>query len=141
MKGNKGTSKLAGVLKGMAAGEAAAPPVIELGTIQGDYSLLTDRFPIAIPRSDYLICRSLTLDDPLTTTKENQGQHAHGPSGEHGGHSSGNGQHTHPETEGAHGHEIKLPEKMQPLKPGDRVLVVWVNDGTDAVVVDIVVPG
>lgn len=115
MRGNTGTSKLAGILKQMAAGEAERPPLLELGTIKSDYSLITDRFPIAIPKKDYLICRSLTMDSgkPLTITSENN----------------------------EHTHSVELPEKMHPIRPGDRVLVAWVNDGTDAVIIDIVIPG
>lgn len=40
-------------------------------------------------------------------------------------------------SEGAHQHHVLVPEKMRSLKPGDRVLVAWVQN--EAVVVDIVV--
>ena len=40
-------------------------------------------------------------------------------------------------SEGAHQHHVLVPEKMRSLKPGDRVLVAWVQN--EAVVVDIIV--
>ena len=40
--------------------------------------------------------------------------------------------------EGAHQHHVLIPEKMRRLKPGDRVLVAWVQ--SEAVVVDIICP-
>lgn len=40
-------------------------------------------------------------------------------------------------SEGAHQHHVLVPEKMRSLKPGDRVLVAWVQN--EAVVIDIVV--
>ncbi|NSW90206.1 MAG: hypothetical protein HPY74_05925 [Firmicutes bacterium] len=139
---NKGVNKLARVLLSRMKQTGSKPDILELGTIKSDYSLLTDRFPIAIPKGEYLVCRSLTLnaEQPLTITAENQGQHPHGPSGGHSQY-SGDGVHSHPDTEGQHIHDVVLPDLMKPLKPGDRVLVAWVNDGTDPVVIDIVVPG
>ena len=37
-----------------------------------------------------------------------------------------------------HQHHVLIPEKMRRLKPGDRVLVAWVQ--SEAVVVDIICP-
>lgn len=117
-------------------------PLLELGIIQKDFSLITDSFPVPIPKADYLVCRSLTIDEtqPLTETVPDQGKHGHGPSGEHSQY-TGTGEHTHPETEGSHIHEIPVPESMQSLKPDDRVLVAWINGGNRAVVIDIVLSG
>lgn len=137
MSGNKGANKLARVLQERIIKLSRQPETLELGTIQNDYSLLTDHFPVPIPKGEYLICRSLSHDpnQPLTTTKEGQGNHPHGPSGEHSQY-SGSGQHSHPDTEGTHVHDIVLPESMHPLKPGDRVLVAWI--GAEPVIIDIV---
>lgn len=41
-------------------------------------------------------------------------------------------------SDGMHQHHALIPEKMRKLKPGDRVLVAWVQN--DAVVVDLVLP-
>ena len=84
-----GMSKLAQVLSERIGEQTKRPDALELGTIQGNMSLLIDRFPIPIPWGEYLVCRSLT--------------------------------------------------QLSPLKAGDRVLVAWVNDGTDPVVIDVVV--
>lgn len=107
---NRGISRLAQVLAGQISQQTDSPDVLELGTVQVDLSLLVDRFPIPIPPGDYLVCRHLTLPDPLVITEETE----------------------------AHTHVVPRPQKLAPLKPGDRVLVAWVNDGTDPVVIDVV---
>lgn len=124
-EGNPGMNNLARTLQSrMAATQQANQGMAEdFGIIQGDYSLLTNTYPIPIPKSDYLVCRQLTLGDTgekLTDTATD---------GSHGGHTSGDGTHTH---------KVLIPEKMRKLKPGDRVLVKWVQN--DAVVIDIVLP-
>lgn len=110
---SRGMERLAQTIRGAIARQTAAPPVLELGTIQADLSLRVDRFPIPIPAGDYLVSRHLNLPDPLVTTAE-------ALSGEF-----------------RHNHAVPRPEKLAPLKPGDRVLVAWVDD--DPVVIDVVV--
>lgn len=139
-------------------GEAAfSRPSLAFGTIQPDMSLLIDSFPIPIPQTDYLVCRSLAIgstDSVLTRTAVDgahmhgtHGNHPHGPSGGHAQY-TGDGVHTHPGSEGAHSHpasggemvhvhEVLTPESMRWAQPGDRVLVAWI--GNDAVVIDIFV--
>lgn len=144
--GNPGISKLAGVMQGQMRKnqEANSALVLDFGQIQADYSLLTNTFPIPIPKSDYLVCRQLTIGPTgghLTYTikpgNSQDGTHSHGSSGEHGGHASGDGSHQHND-EGPHIHDVLIPEKMRKLKPGDRVLVAWVQ--SDAIVIDIILP-
>lgn len=134
---NEGVNMLARVLQKRMRDTTATPPILDFGVIQGDYSLLTNQYPIPIPKTDYLVCRQLTLgkkDDVLTKTqvsgKPNDGKHTHPPCSAMG--SSGHTQN------GDHIHDVLIPEKMRWLKPNDHVLVVWV--GTDAVVVDIICP-
>lgn len=110
---NRGVDRLAQTIRGAIARQTAVPPVMELGTIQPDLSLRLDRFPIPIPVGDYLVCRHLTLPDPLVTTEEAL---------------VGDLRHTH---------VVPRPEQLAPLTPGDRVLVAWVDD--DPVVIDVVV--
>lgn len=140
MPSNAGVNKLARVLHKRIKTTNQNEDQLELGKILNDLSLQTDHFPIPIKKGEYLISRALTHDktQPFSTTKQNQGKHPHGPSG---GHSQpeGDGIHSHPDTEGDHLHDIVLPESMYPLKAGDRVLVAWVNQGTDVIVIDIVV--
>lgn len=110
--GNPGINKLARVMQQRMQEVNKSPLLLDFGVIQDDYSLLTNTFPIPIPKTDYLVCRDVTHDPgkPLTQTK----------------------------TVDLHSHDVVLPESVRWLKPGDRVLVAWVQN--DAVVIDIVLP-
>ncbi len=132
-----GVGKLAQVLSERIGQQTQRPDALELGVIKSNMSLLLDRFPIPIPRGDYLVCRTLTIPNPMCTTSTG-GAHPHGPSGGHE-QETGTGIHSHPASEGTHKHSIPRPSQLASLKPGDRVLVAWVNDGTDPVVIDVVV--
>ena len=136
--GNPGMNKLGQVLQERMKACGASPLLLDFGAIQTDMSLLTNTYPIPIPKTDYTVCRQLTLGatgDALTDTPVG-GIHSHGPSGEHA-QESGTGSHSHTD-EGARSHSVLIPEKMRKLKPGDRVLVAWVQN--EAVVVDIILP-
>ncbi len=138
-----GMSKLAGVFRNMAARAMNGNPVFDFGTIQSDGSLLTNRFPIPIPKSDYLVLRCAGL--PNSEVVETKG-HSHtlthvGVSVSVG--SGGNPSHSH----GAGGSisgstdsnidKVNIARSSQAhIKPGDRVLVAWVEN--DAVVLDVV---
>lgn len=137
-KGNAGVSKLGQVLHERMKAVGTAPLLIDFGTIQSDMSLLTNTYPIPIPKTDYTVCRQLTLGatGAVLTATPIGGKHSHGPSGEHEQY-SGTGTHSHTD-EGEHGHNVLIPEKMRKLKAGDRVLVAWVQN--EAVVVDIILP-
>lgn len=118
------------------------PAVLDFGEIQADQTLVTNSFPVPIPASEYLICRSLCIGakgSSLTKTVSGQGTHPHGPSGKHSHQGiSESGDHSHPSTEGTHNHEVLLPDKLRSVCPGDRVLVAWV--GSTAVIIDILCP-
>ena len=136
---NQGLNRFARVIQGRMQQSSVQPPIIDIGQINGDFSLTTNLFPLPIPVSDYLICRSISYNPNvnLIITNGIDGIHPHGPSGQHAQY-QGNGQHSHPDTEGAHTHSIPLPDKMRWVQPGDRVLVAWI--GNDAVVIDIIMP-
>lgn len=143
---DEGMNHLARVLNTRMQGQKDADSslVLDFGVIQNDYSLLTNTYPIPIPKADYLVLRQLTLGNTgawLTQTqsagKAGDGTHSHGESGSHSGHTSGDGKHSH-KNEAPHVHNVLIPEKMRWLKPGDRVLVAWVQH--DAVVLDIIRP-
>ena len=145
-EGNPGINRLARTIQGQMKRnqDATSALVLDFGTIQADYSLLTNTYPIPIPKGDYMVCRQLTIGPTgahLTYTIEpgnpKDGTHDHGSSGTHGGHIAGDGAHVHTQ-EGPHIHDVLIPEKMRKLLPGDRVLVAWVQN--DAVVVDLVLP-
>lgn len=134
----RGVSKLGEVLSGrMRAINGMTPLPLDFGVIQDDYSLKTNTFAKPIPKTDYSVCRHLTLGKTGTylTVTANDGIHSHGLSGTHGGHVGGDGSHVHRD-EGPHKHDVLIPEKMRWIQPGDRVLVAWVQN--EAVVVGIV---
>ncbi len=120
-KENPGVNKLANILSARMKKENDSSLVLDFGRIQENGSLLTNTFPCPIPTEDYSICRQLTLGGVGERLAEITG------SGEHDGHSDG---------DGTHGHIIEIPEKMRSIRPGDRVLVAWVQN--EAVVIDIV---
>lgn len=110
---NRGTNKLAEILTDRMCKEAASPMVLDFASIQGDYSLLTNTFPVPLPKSEYTVCRHLTL----------------GAAGSELGETVESGGHTH---------KVPVPDKMRSIRPGDRVLVAWVQ--SEAVVIDIILP-
>lgn len=168
-KSNLGLNKLAQVMqermnRNQDANNGAL--ILDFGTIQPDMSLKTNTFAIAIPQTDYHVCRQLTLGPThniLAKTqdigKPHSGSHIHNTHSltcsSHGGSVTGTtgeatsaapdppipsertaGGDSH---DGEHQHHVLIPEKMRQIKPGDRVLVAWVQ--SEAVIVDIVLPG
>ena len=123
-RGSPGANKLTAALASMIDKKGDKTLVLDFGIILGDYSLKTNTFPIPIPQSDYSVCRAITYDPgvPLTQTYCD-------------------GAHGHPDAgfAGSHVHNVRLPEKMYWIRPGDKVLVAWVQD--EACVVDIVYRG
>lgn len=113
---DEGLNKLVRVLQGRISEDrnAYSDLVLDFGVIGSDYSLLTNTYPIAIPKTDYLVLRQLTLGNTGSVLTQTQN------------------------TEAPHVHDVLIPEKMRWLKPGDRVLVAWVQH--DAVVLDIIKP-
>lgn len=165
--GNKGVNHLAQVLAGQSKKDQDrnSALVLDFGEIMDDYSLQTNTFSIPIPVEDYHVCRQLTLGktgDILAKTQEigspGSGEHNHKKAatlldsrglpctGTIGIPAAGQpGPPDPPQSsagsggdEGAHQHHVLIPEKMRRLKPGDRVLVAWVQ--SEAVVVDIICP-
>lgn len=160
---NPGTNKLANVLAKRMAKASDAPLVLDFGEIKDDESLLTNTFPIPIPKGDYHVLRQLTLGktgDILAKTQAigspGSGEHEHAViklldsragkvTGTVGTPASSAPDPPDPPQssaggggpEGAHQHHVLIPEKMRSLKPGDRVLVAWVQN--EAVVIDIIV--
>lgn len=120
-RGHPGINKLGNVMCSRIRREKESPLVLDFGMMQENGSLITDTFPVPIPKGDYMVCRHLTLGpagSELTSTET---------SGQHEGHTGGTGEHTH---------AIPVPEKMRSISPGDRVLVAWVQN--EAVVIDII---
>lgn len=123
---NTGISKLANVVsKRINKHTGDSSLVLDFGEILKDKSLLTNTFPVKIPKGQYSVCRQLTLGP--TGNKLTETGKADTGKGRHGGHLGG---------DGSHEHNISIPEKMRSLKPGDRVLVAWVQ--SEAVVIDLI---
>ncbi len=87
---------------------ATAPLQIQL---LNDSKMLVSGNILCIPRhlTNYTTTVSISLDSGTidSITIEGQGTHGHGPSGQHSGHSSGSGEHTHPDSEGKHLHKLE----------------------------------
>ena len=134
---NSGASKLAQVIAERIGSQTARPDALELGTIQGDMSLKLDRFAVPIPRGEYLIAEwTAKLSFPAFSLVGR---------GEYPVKNDGSPepptqwtQQTRWDWTPKEIDEVKIEVKPD-LKPGDRVLVAWVNDGTDPVVVSKVV--
>ncbi len=119
--GYRGTTKLASVLSNRMKSEKESPLILDFGEIQANNSLVTNTFPIPIPKGDYSVCRSIN-GYTLGTSESSwighlqEDKHIHdNPSGFSG-----------------HSHDVSLPK----LKAGDRVLVAWVQ--SEAVVIDVI---
>lgn len=107
-----------------------------LGTMTAERKVKLDNFKYEVP---CMVLKYLTIPELyMEKTAKDQGDHPHGPSGEHSQY-NGSGQHSHPNTEGKHIHDLVTPEQLKPLKAGDRVLVAIVNNGSDHVIVGKVV--
>lgn len=105
---------------------AANTVTIELGTIDGSLSLVTDSLRVPIPKGDYMVNLQLTGSFTTSTTTHTHTGGAHSQY-------EGTGEHTH--SDGAHNH--RLPAEYRSLQAGDRVLVAWC--GNEPVVMAIVV--
>ena len=119
--GHPGTSKLASVLSQRMKRENESPLLLDFGEIQANGSLVTNTFPVPILRGDYSVCR-LVNGYTLATSDSSWTGHLQ------------NDKHIHSSPSGVPGHSHDVP--MPKLKPGDRVLVAWVQN--EAVVVDII---
>lgn len=120
-----GATELTNMIKRMIKSTGAPPVVLDFGILNSDLSLSTNLFPNPIPKDHYSVCRSLLYNPevPLTETYVD-------------------GQHGHPDASppGTHYHEVILPKKMHWVKPGQKVLVGWVQ-GHEAVIIDIIYSG
>lgn len=134
---SNGASKLAQVIAERIASQTQRPDALELGTIQSDMSLKLDRFAVPIPRGEYLIAEwTVKLSFPAFSLVGR---------GEYPVKNDGSPepptqwtQQTRWDWTPKEIDEVKIEVKPD-LKPGDRVLVAWVNDHTDPVVVSKVV--
>jgi len=145
---NSGANKLAQVIAERISTQTAMPDALELGTIQGDMSLKIDRFAVPIPQGEYLISEwkvKLILPEffllGTETCMETTGFVTPAASVDSEGNplpgsvTKGLAKYSFNPAEI---NEVAIEIKPE-LKPGDRVLVAWVNNHTDPVVVSKVV--
>ena len=145
---NSGASKLAQVIAERISSQTAKPDALELGTIQSDMSLKIERFAVPIPRGEYLIVEwTVKLILPafsllgVETCMQAQGLVTTAASVDSEGNplpgsvTKGLAKYSFNPAEI---NEVAIEIKPE-LKPGDRVLVAWVNDHIDPVVVSKVV--
>lgn len=129
---NSGANKLAQVIAERISTQTAMPDALELGTIQGDMSLKIDRFAVPLPAGEYLIAEwTAKLSLPAFSIGGSQTGLLDSMNGTVTGDATFNFQATVID-------DVKIEFKPD-LKPGDRVLVAWVNNHTDPVVVSKVV--
>lgn len=132
-------TKFAKTLSKRMSKESESPLVLDFGVIGGDYSVTTNTFPKPVPASDYTVCRHLvkrelkltdthTVNSSGTVSGDISGTASEGGqvSGSFSGSAnvSGNSSHEH-------------IYKTRYLKPGDRVLVAWVQN--EPCVIDIII--
>ena len=123
-RGSPGANALANIISEIAEQKSDTPLVLDFGIITENYSLKTNTFPLPIPKSEYSVCRWVPYDPGVPRTQTyNEGAHSHRNEG----------------FGGSNVHDVGLPEKMNWISPGDKVLVAWVQD--EAVVVDLVYRG
>ena len=144
---SQGINRLARALNERMKAHSDKPWVFDFGSIQNDMSLLTNKFPLPIPQTDYVVCRSVALGgagsilgQTQSVGKPNSGKHIHGENGGHFHPDAGWNTHTHVDDEGEmeHVHDVLVGDNLRWLTPGDRVLVAWVGD--DACVMDVIFP-
>lgn len=134
---NDGANKLAQVIAERITKQTQRPDALELGTIQGGMSLKLDRFAVSIPKGEYLISDwTAKLSFPAFSLV-GAGESPVEDDGTPDPPTSWTSQ-TRWDWKPRDIDEVKIAVKPE-LRPGDRVLVAWVNDGTDPVVLSKVV--
>lgn len=134
---NSGASKLAQVIAERISTQTARPDALELGTIQPDMSLKLDRFEVPIPKGEYLVSEwtaKLSLPD---FSLVGMGEYPVKDDGSPEPVTEWTPQ-TRWDWKPREIDEVKIELKPN-LKPGDRVLIAWVNNNTDPVVLSKVV--
>ena len=134
---NSGASTLAQVIAERISTQTARPDALELGIIQGDMSLKIDRFAVPIPRGEYLIAEWMAKLSFPAFSLVGMGEYPVKDDGSPEPVTEWTPQ-TRWDWKPREVDEVKIEIKPD-LKPGDRVLVAWVNNRTDPVAVSKVV--
>lgn len=115
--------------------------------VENDEKLVLSQNIVCVPR--HLSTYTTTIDIRLgrggvnSSTGSGQGAHPHGESGEHGGHTAGDGAHSHPATEGAHAHSLATfaltgvtMTVYNGLQAGEKVYILSFNHGKKYYILD-----
>lgn len=143
---NAGANSLTRTFQGIAKGISNRPPQVDVGQINGDFSLTINSLRVPVPKDSYSVCRSVLYSDKYPLTEDTAGfpeklpptgTKIAIPDGQHT-HACGNPECPWSLPNGAHYHFVDLPPKMRRLKPGDKVLVAIVAN--EFIVIDIIYP-
>ncbi len=142
---SSGASKLAQVIAERIASQTQSPDALELGTIQSDMSLKLDRFAVPIPKGDYLVVDwevKIEIPQASRVIKTASPVKPDGSDMDDGStvYSGLTRLDFSVQEVGDAAATIKVHLDLKSsLNPGDRVLVAWVNNHTDPVVISKVV--
>jgi len=127
-------------------GKVISSSPLEIQALNDDKHIINKNL-ICLPR--HLSTYKTTVDIALgsgtinSVTRSGQGTHPHGSSGEHGGHVSGDGSHSHPDSEGSHVHNVATfniagasMTVYNGLKVGDIVYILSFNHGKKYYILD-----
>lgn len=130
---------------GVVRGKVVSSSPLKIQVVNDDKLLLSENL-ICVPRhlSDYTTTCDLMLSEgSLDSQTKSDGSHPHGTSGQHGGHTGGDGSHSHPDTEGAHSHKLSTfniysatIKVYNALKVGETVFLLSFNEGKKYYVLD-----
>jgi hypothetical protein len=111
-----------------------------------DKGLIMHEAILIVPRhlTDYVTTTDITLDKGTIDSRTHKdGAHPHGSSGQHGGHSGGDGAHSHPEDEGTHINRLETfniygatVKVRNALKVGEKVHLLSFNNGKKYYILD-----
>lgn len=115
--------------------------------VENDSKLILSENIVCLPHhlSTYTTTVDITLEGGSieSTTRSGQGAHPHGESGEHDGHTEGDGTHSHPATEGAHVHDLSTFNIYgatmivhNELQAGEKVYILSFNHGKKYYILD-----
>lgn len=127
-------------------GKVTSASPLKIQVVNDEKLVLTENI-ICLPRhlSDYTTTIDIQLGKGFinSVTRSGQGTHPHGSSGQHGGHTGGDGSHSHPASEGAHVHNVATfnisgatMTVYNALKVGETVYLLSFNHGKKYYILD-----
>lgn len=130
----------AGVIQGRVT--SVSPLVIQA---VNDDKLILQESTLCLPKhlTNYTMTVSISGGSVSSATRDGEGTHPHGSSGQHDGHTEGDGAHNHPNSEGAHIHTLSsfalssaTITVHNALKVGEVVYLLSYNNGKKYYILD-----